>query len=69
MKVETFVRTGLDFGGTVRGGSGPAGILAAAGHVFVANANDDSVSVLTPPPTASRRKSPSASPASTGCAA
>ena len=48
MKVETFVRTGLDFGGTVRGGSGPAGILAAAGHVFVANANDDSVSVLDP---------------------
>jgi YVTN family beta-propeller protein len=47
-KLETFVRTGLDFGGAVRGGSGPAGILAAAGHVFVANANDDSVSILDP---------------------
>ena len=47
-KLETFVRTGLDFGGAVRGGSGPAGILAAAGRVFVANANDDSVSVLDP---------------------
>ncbi|MGD0665988.1 MAG: bifunctional YncE family protein/alkaline phosphatase family protein [Bryobacteraceae bacterium] len=46
LKVEAFVRTGLDFGGAVRGGSGPAGILAAAGHVFVANANDDSVTVL-----------------------
>ncbi len=47
-KLETFVRTGLDFGGAVRGGSGPAGILAAAGRVFVANANDDSVSILDP---------------------
>ncbi|MGB7759127.1 MAG: bifunctional YncE family protein/alkaline phosphatase family protein, partial [Bryobacteraceae bacterium] len=47
-KLETFVRTGLDFGGSVRGGSGPSGILAAAGRVFVANSNDDSVSVLDP---------------------
>ncbi len=45
-KVEAFVRTGFKFGGAVHGGSGPAGILAAAGHVFVANANDDSVSML-----------------------
>jgi len=45
-KVEAFVRTGLEFSRAVRGGSGPAGILAAGGHVFVANANDDSVSVL-----------------------
>ena len=48
MKVEALVRTGLDFGGAVRGGSGPSGILAAAGRVFVANANDDSVSVIDP---------------------
>ena len=48
MKVEAFVRTGLDFGGAVRGGSGPAGILAAAGRVFVANANNDSISILDP---------------------
>lgn len=45
-KVEAFVRTGLPFGGAVRGGSGPAAILAAAGHVFVSNANDDSVSII-----------------------
>jgi YVTN family beta-propeller protein len=48
MKVEAFVRTGLDFGGAVRGASGPAGILAAAGRVFVSNANDDSISVIDP---------------------
>ena len=48
MKVDAFVRTGLDFGGAVRGGSGPSGILAAAGRVFVSNANDDSVSILDP---------------------
>ncbi len=45
-KVETFVRTGLKFGGAVRGGSGPAGILAAGGQVFVADSSDDSVSIL-----------------------
>ncbi|MGA2157553.1 MAG: hypothetical protein ABSH37_24355, partial [Bryobacteraceae bacterium] len=48
MKVDAFVRTGLDFGGAVRGGSGPAGILAAAGRVFVSNANDDSITILDP---------------------
>ncbi|MGO9231047.1 MAG: bifunctional YncE family protein/alkaline phosphatase family protein [Bryobacteraceae bacterium] len=48
MRVEAFVRTGLDFGGAVRGGSGPAGIVAAAGRVFVANANNDSISILDP---------------------
>jgi YVTN family beta-propeller protein len=48
MKVDAFVRTGLDFGGAVPGGSGPSGILAAAGRVFVSNSNDDSISVLDP---------------------
>jgi len=45
-KLETFVRTGLPFGGAVRGGSGPSGILAAGGRVFVSNSNDDSVSII-----------------------
>src|ERR1035438_9560062 len=40
-KLETFIRTGLPFGPTVHGGSSPSGILAAAGRVFVSNANDD----------------------------
>jgi YVTN family beta-propeller protein len=48
MKVEAFIRTGRDFGAGARGGSGPAGILAAAGRVFVSNANDDSISVIDP---------------------
>ena len=46
LKVEAFVHTGLPVGGAVRGGSGPSGILAAAGHVFVSNSNDDSVSII-----------------------
>jgi len=46
--VEAFVHTGSPFGGAVRGGSGPSGILAAGGRVFVSNANDDSVSVIDP---------------------
>ena len=40
-KLETFIRTGLPFGPSVHGGSSPSGILAAAGRVFVSNANDD----------------------------
>jgi YVTN family beta-propeller protein len=46
LKLEAWVPTGLPFGGAVRGGSGPAGILAAGGKVFVSNANDDSVTIL-----------------------
>ncbi len=45
-KVETFVPTGLPFGPNVHGGSSPSGILAAAGRVFVSNANDDSITVI-----------------------
>jgi YVTN family beta-propeller protein len=48
MKVNAFVRTGLDFGGAAHGGSGPSGILAAAGRVFVSNSNDDSISIIDP---------------------
>jgi YVTN family beta-propeller protein len=48
MKVEAFVRTGLDFGGAIHGASGPSGILAAAGRVFVSNSNDDSISIIDP---------------------
>jgi YVTN family beta-propeller protein len=45
-KVETFIRTGLPFGPAVQGGSSPSGILAAAGSVFVSNANDDTITVI-----------------------
>jgi YVTN family beta-propeller protein len=45
-KVESFIRTGLPFGPSVHGGSSPSGILAAAGWVFVSNANDDSITVI-----------------------
>ncbi len=45
-KVESFIRTGLPFGPSVHGGSSPSGILAAAGRVFVSNANDDSITVI-----------------------
>jgi YVTN family beta-propeller protein len=47
-KVEAFIRTGLPFGPAVHGGSSPSGILAAAGRVFVSNANDDTVTVIDP---------------------
>ena len=45
-KVESFIQTGLPFGASVHGGSSPSGILAAAGHVFVSNANDDTITVI-----------------------
>jgi YVTN family beta-propeller protein len=45
-KLETFIRTGLPFGPTAHGGSSPSGILAAAGRVFVSNANDDTITVI-----------------------
>jgi YVTN family beta-propeller protein len=47
-KVETFIRTGLPFSPSVHGGSSPSGILAAAGRVFVSNANDDTITVIDP---------------------
>ncbi len=45
-KVVAFIRTGLPFGAGVHGGSSPSGILAAAGRVFVSNANDDSITII-----------------------
>ncbi|MGA2268651.1 MAG: hypothetical protein ABSH44_09300 [Bryobacteraceae bacterium] len=45
-KVETFIRTGVPFGEQSYGGSSPSGIVAAAGRVFVSNANDDSITVI-----------------------
>lgn len=45
-KVETFIRTGVPFGGPSNGGSSPSGLVATADRVFVSNANDDSVTVI-----------------------
>ena len=45
-RVETFVRTGLPFGAGVEGGSSPSGVAATADFVFVANAADDSVTMI-----------------------
>ena len=45
-KLQSFIRTGLPFGPAVHGGSSPSGILAAAGRVFVSNANDDTITVI-----------------------
>src|SRR5205807_3550192 len=45
-KLETFVRTGLPFGANVHGGSSPSGILATGDRVFVANTNNDSITVI-----------------------
>ncbi len=45
-KVEGFISTGLPFGRDVHGGSSPSGVVAAAGSVFVSNANDDTVTVI-----------------------
>ncbi|MBS1858744.1 MAG: hypothetical protein JST11_25460, partial [Acidobacteria bacterium] len=45
-KPVTFVRTGQPFGAGIHGGSSPCGILATAESVFVANTNDDSITVI-----------------------
>jgi YVTN family beta-propeller protein len=45
-RVEAFVRTGVPFGEGSVGGSSPSGVLAAAGRVFVANAHNDSITVI-----------------------
>src|SRR5207302_2906851 len=45
-KIETFIRTGVPFGGNSHGGSSPSGLVATAERVFVSNANDDSVTVI-----------------------
>jgi len=45
-KVETYVRTGVPFGGNSHGGSNPSGVVATAEHVYVSNAGNDSVTVI-----------------------
>src|SRR5262249_24389404 len=45
-EVQAWVRTGPAFGGQILGGSGPAGVLAVAGRVFVSNSHADSITVL-----------------------
>jgi YVTN family beta-propeller protein len=45
-KTEAFVRTGRPFGGAVHSGSSPSGIAATADRVYVANAAQDSISVI-----------------------
>ena len=46
LRLDTFIRTGLPFGGAVDGGSSPSGVLAAADRVYVSNAHDDSITVI-----------------------
>ncbi len=47
-EVEAFLHTGLPVGGEIVGGSSPSGIAVGADRVFVANAANDSVSVVDP---------------------
>ena len=47
-KVEAFLHTGLPIGGEIVGGSSPSGIAVGGGRVFVANAANDSISVVDP---------------------
>ncbi|MDQ6698656.1 MAG: bifunctional YncE family protein/alkaline phosphatase family protein, partial [Acidobacteriota bacterium] len=45
-RMERFIRTGLPFGKDSAGGSGPSGVLEAAGRVFVSNGHNDSITVI-----------------------
>jgi YVTN family beta-propeller protein len=45
-KIEAFVRTGTPFGERSHGGSSPSGVVAAGGKVYVANAINDSITVI-----------------------
>jgi YVTN family beta-propeller protein len=45
-RVEGFVRTGKPVGAGVHGGSSPSAVLATAERIFVANAHNDSISVI-----------------------
>ncbi|MCP5120307.1 MAG: hypothetical protein GY953_56655, partial [bacterium] len=47
-RIEAYVRTGKPVGAGSLGGSSPSGVLAAGGRVWVANAHNDSISVLDP---------------------
>ncbi|MGD0360060.1 MAG: bifunctional YncE family protein/alkaline phosphatase family protein [Bryobacteraceae bacterium] len=45
-KAEAFIPTGIPFGAGTDGGSGPSGVVATAGRVFVSNAHNDSITVI-----------------------
>ncbi|MBZ5580844.1 MAG: hypothetical protein LAQ30_01335 [Acidobacteriia bacterium] len=45
-KLEALLPTGTPFGDEADGGSSPSGVTAAAGRVFVSNANSDSITVI-----------------------
>lgn len=46
MKVAGFIRTGRPFSTETSGGSSPSGVLATAGSIYVANAHDDSITII-----------------------
>ncbi len=45
--VLDWVRTGTPFDSKTFGGSAPAGVLAVNGHVYVSNAHDDTISIIS----------------------
>ncbi|MES1257648.1 MAG: hypothetical protein ABUS51_04425 [Acidobacteriota bacterium] len=45
--IVKWIRTGNPFGGAILGGSAPSGVLAAGDRVYVSNAHDDSITVLS----------------------
>ncbi len=45
-RIAAVVRTGLPFGGASFAGSSPAGVVATADRVFVANSHNDSITVI-----------------------
>lgn len=45
-RVMKFIRTGLPFGRESLGGSSPAGVVATAGHIYVSNSTNDSISAI-----------------------
>ncbi len=45
-RLVALVPTGLPFGGDILGGSSPSGVTASAREVYVANANQDTISVI-----------------------
>ena len=45
-RVEAFVRTGEPFGPNSLGGSGPTAVVATAGSIYVANGNQDTISIV-----------------------
>jgi DNA-binding beta-propeller fold protein YncE len=47
--VTDWIRTGAPFDPKTFGGSAPAGVLATSGQVFVSNAHDDSITVISAP--------------------